>query len=212
MHVWNVLHAARWKKWRKNDAKNRHLGAIAQLCRAVSLHLSHVLTIGKKLVKPQYLLHRSPQYGELQPTSGWERLASLGRPSKSQRLSRLGFITTATITLGIGPHSSCTEFHMPFMLDFLDIVPEFFWSAEMTFEGYQQCHLLINHIITSCQRSTLLLLLFPIYSDILVKYCTFFYPHVFVTVVDGDFIRTALSSFGVRVLQYHEVITALWRI
>ena len=34
---------------RKNDAKNRHLGTIAQLCRAISSQLRHVSTIGKKL-------------------------------------------------------------------------------------------------------------------------------------------------------------------
>jgi len=28
------------------------------------------LTIGKKLAKQQYVLHMSPQYGELQPTNG----------------------------------------------------------------------------------------------------------------------------------------------
>jgi len=30
----------------------------------------HVSTIGKKLVKQQYLPHMSSQYGELQPTNG----------------------------------------------------------------------------------------------------------------------------------------------
>ena len=52
------------------DAKNRHLGTIAQLCRAISSQLRHVSTIGKKLVKYQYLLHMSVQYGDLRPTSG----------------------------------------------------------------------------------------------------------------------------------------------
>ena len=33
---------------RKNDAKNRHLGTIAQLCRAISSQLRYVSTIGKK--------------------------------------------------------------------------------------------------------------------------------------------------------------------
>jgi len=33
---------------RKNDAKNRHLGTIPQLCRAISSQLRHVSTIGKK--------------------------------------------------------------------------------------------------------------------------------------------------------------------
>jgi len=35
---------------RKNDAKTRHLGTIAQLCRAISSQLRHVSTIGKKLI------------------------------------------------------------------------------------------------------------------------------------------------------------------
>jgi len=33
---------------RKNDGKTRHLGTIAQLCRAMSSQLRHVSTIGKK--------------------------------------------------------------------------------------------------------------------------------------------------------------------
>jgi len=38
----------------------------------------------KKLVKQQYqyLLHMCSQYGELRPTNGWNRLASLRHPSK----------------------------------------------------------------------------------------------------------------------------------
>ena len=42
-------------------AKNRNLGTIPQLCRAISSQLRHVSTIGKKLVKQQYLLYMSPQ-------------------------------------------------------------------------------------------------------------------------------------------------------
>jgi len=64
----------------KKVAKNRHLGTIAQLCRATSSQLRHVSTIGKKLVKQQYVLQMSAQYGEL-PIFG-----------------------RATIMLGIGPH------------------------------------------------------------------------------------------------------------
>ena len=55
----------------KKVAKNRHLGTIAQLCRAISSQLRHVSTIGKKkLVKQQYLLQTSAQYGQLWPTNG----------------------------------------------------------------------------------------------------------------------------------------------
>jgi len=113
----------------KNDAKNRHLSTIAQLCRTISLQLRHVSTIRKKLVKQQYLLHMSQQYSELRPTSGWDRSASLGHPCKFQWVSHLGSVNArhsssgrqsncgveqrappifgrATITLGVGPHSS----------------------------------------------------------------------------------------------------------
>jgi len=54
----------------KKITKNSHLGTIKQLCRAVSLQLRHVSTIGKTVVKQKYLLHMSSQYGELGPTNG----------------------------------------------------------------------------------------------------------------------------------------------
>jgi len=54
------------------------------------------MTIGKKIVKQQYLLHMSSQCGELRPTKGWDRFGSFGHPNKFQRLSRLGFVNAAT--------------------------------------------------------------------------------------------------------------------
>ena len=53
----------------KKSSKIRHLGNIAQLCRAISSQLRHVSTIEKKLVKQQYLPtcpHNT--YGGLRPT------------------------------------------------------------------------------------------------------------------------------------------------
>jgi len=47
--------------------KNRHLGTIAQLCRAIASQIRHLSTIGKKLVNQQYLFHMSSQYGKLGP-------------------------------------------------------------------------------------------------------------------------------------------------
>jgi len=44
----------------------------------------------KKLVKQQYLIHMSPQYGEIPPTNGWDRLASLRSPI----LAALAYCTT----------------------------------------------------------------------------------------------------------------------
>ena len=65
----------------KKVAKNRHIGTIGQLCRAISSQLRHISTIWKKnFVKQQYLLRMSPQYGEVRPTSGWDRFVSLGHP------------------------------------------------------------------------------------------------------------------------------------
>ena len=37
--------------------------------------------------------HKFSQYGELQPTSGWDRSGTLGHPCKSQPVSRLGSVT-----------------------------------------------------------------------------------------------------------------------
>ena len=75
------------------DPKSHHLGTIAQIRRAISSQWRHVSTIGKKLVKQQYLPHMSSQYGGLQHTSGWNRFVSLGHPSKFQPVSRLGSVT-----------------------------------------------------------------------------------------------------------------------
>jgi len=86
---------------RKNDAKNRHLGTIAQLCRPKSSQLRHVSTIGKKLVKQQYILHMPPQYGELRPTSGWDRFMSLGTPANFNGFRVLAALLHATFVVGV---------------------------------------------------------------------------------------------------------------
>jgi len=78
------------------DAKYRQkftICAPSHNCRAISSQLRHISTIGKKLVKQQYLLHMSPQCAERRPTNGWDLLASLGHTCKFQRLARLGRVT-----------------------------------------------------------------------------------------------------------------------
>jgi len=48
------------------------------------------------------------QYGELQPTNGWDRFGSLGHPSKFQRISRIGFVTAAmSLTRGQPNFARC---------------------------------------------------------------------------------------------------------
>ena len=58
----------------------------------------------KKHVKQRYLLHISQQYGELRPSNGWHRFISWGHPSKFQRVSLVGFVTTATSLSGGQPN------------------------------------------------------------------------------------------------------------
>ena len=53
----------------KKVAKNCHLGTIAQLCRAISLQLRHVSTIGKNLLSSN-MSSRCPHNMVNLPTSG----------------------------------------------------------------------------------------------------------------------------------------------
>ena len=59
------------------------------------------IRFGKKLVKQQYFLHRSWQYGKLRPTNSWDRLTSLGHPCKFQLVSHLGSITARHLVVGV---------------------------------------------------------------------------------------------------------------
>jgi len=61
------------------DAKNRQKVAIcAPSYNFVGLYL---IDNRKKNLLQRYVLHMSAQYGELRPTSGWDRSCSLGHPS-----------------------------------------------------------------------------------------------------------------------------------
>ena len=59
---------------RKNDAKNRHLRTIAQLCQVVSSQLRHVLTIGKNLLSSNISSicpHNMVNFGPLAAKIDW---------------------------------------------------------------------------------------------------------------------------------------------
>ena len=58
----------------------------------------------KKLVKQQYLLQTSLQYGELRLTNGWDWLAGLEHPVIFQRLLRLGSVTARHSSNGRQPN------------------------------------------------------------------------------------------------------------
>jgi len=81
-----VLHAAR----RKYRTQNIAIWAPShKLLGYIFANKARIDNREKKLVKQQYLLHMSSQYGELRPSSGWDLLASLEHTSTFQRLSRL---------------------------------------------------------------------------------------------------------------------------
>jgi len=65
----------------KNDAKNRHLSTIAQLCRAISSQLRHASTIGKKLLSSNISSrcpHSMVNFGPITAEIDWR---VLGTPS-----------------------------------------------------------------------------------------------------------------------------------
>jgi len=96
MHVWNMLHAARWKyrtqKIVKKSPSENHRTTLSGYIFAIKACIDN----WTKFIKQQYLLHMFLQYGELRPTNGWDLLASLEHPSKFQRVSRLAFVTAPT--------------------------------------------------------------------------------------------------------------------
>jgi len=87
----------RMQKWPRKSPSGHHPTTLSGYMLATKACIDN----GKKLVKQQYLLHISPQYGELRPTSGWDRFGSLGHPSYFQRLPRLGSITARHVVVGV---------------------------------------------------------------------------------------------------------------
>ena len=104
MHVWNVLHAARWKyrtqKLRQKSPSAHHRTNLSGYIFAIKARFDN----RKKLVKQQYVIHRFPQYGELRPTNGWDRFGSFGHRYKFQRVWRLGSLTARHSSSGRQPN------------------------------------------------------------------------------------------------------------
>jgi len=93
--VWNVLHAARCKYRTHKVAKNRHLGTIAQLCRAISSQLRHISTIWKKLLSSNMSSrrpHNMVNFGSL--------AAEIGLPVRGTPANFNGFRVLAALLHG----------------------------------------------------------------------------------------------------------------
>jgi len=119
MQVWNMLHVARWKYrtqkiaiWAPShnfDGKGKQeylysafLQLYAQSAQAFATK-AHIDN-RKKIVNQRYILHMSPQYGELRSTSGCDRFVSLGHPCKFQRVSHIGSVTARHSSVGRQPN------------------------------------------------------------------------------------------------------------
>jgi len=114
---------------RKMSSKNRHLGTIAQLCRAIASQLRHVLTIQKNLLSSNISSTRShnmvnfgPLVAEIGPVVwaplqistgfvSWQHYCTALQYRASAKLCGVDqrappVFSRAAITLGTGPHSS----------------------------------------------------------------------------------------------------------
>jgi len=86
---------------RKNEAKNCHLGTIAQICRAESSQLRHVSTIGKKALNSNIsskCLHNMANFSPLAAEIGsgvW------GTPANFNGFRRLAALLHATVVVGV---------------------------------------------------------------------------------------------------------------
>jgi len=88
----------------KKVAKNRHLGTIPQISNLSGYIFATKACIDnqKKLVKQQYLLYMSTQYGELRPSSGWDCFVSLGgTPVNFNGFRVLAALLYGTLVVGI---------------------------------------------------------------------------------------------------------------
>jgi len=101
MQVWNVLHVARWKYRTQKLCKKSPSAHYRTTFLGYIFATKACIDNRKKIVKQQYLLHMSLQYGELRPTSGWDRFVSLGHPCKFQLVSRLGKLLHGTLVVGV---------------------------------------------------------------------------------------------------------------
>jgi len=102
MQVWNVLYVARWKYRTQKIAKNSPSGHHRPICRATSLHLRHVSTVGKKLVKQQCLPpHVLTIWWTLGPLTAEISLPVWGTPANFNLFCVLAALLHGTLVVGV---------------------------------------------------------------------------------------------------------------
>ena len=104
MQVWNVLLSGSLEiqdvKMMQKSPSEHHRTNLSGYIFATKACINN----RKKLVKQQYLLQMSLQYGELRPTNAWDQLAGLGHPIIFQWVSRLGSVTARQSSSGHQPN------------------------------------------------------------------------------------------------------------
>jgi len=110
MQVWNLLQPAR-DSMKIHDAKMmQKLAICAPSHKFVALHFRNKACIDnrkKSLLNSNIsstCSHNMVNFRTLTAANGWDRLASLGHPSKFQRVSRFGFVTAPTSLNGGQPN------------------------------------------------------------------------------------------------------------
>jgi len=89
------------------DAKNRHLGTIAQLCLAVSSQLTHLSTIGKKMLNSNIsptCPHNMANFSPLAAVIGWR---VWGTPANFNGFRILAGVLHGTLVVGISQTLRC---------------------------------------------------------------------------------------------------------
>jgi len=92
------MHAARWKYRTQN---NRHLGTIAQLCRAISLQLRYVSTMEKNLLNSNTSSISSDNIVNLGPLAADIDSGVWGTPANFNRFCVLAALLHGTLVVGV---------------------------------------------------------------------------------------------------------------
>ena len=83
--------------------KIRQLGIVAQICRAISSHVRHVSTIGKKLVKDQYLPTCPDNMVNFGPLTAEIRSGVWGTQANFEGFHVLAALLHGTLVVGVSP-------------------------------------------------------------------------------------------------------------
>ena len=112
-----MLHATDWKYRTQNDAKNRHLRTIAQLCRAESSEVRDISTIGRNLLNSNNsstCLHNMVNFGPLTAEIGsgvWApQQISTGFASWLRYCSDVAYRRTTKLCTMFGRLLGCTPY------------------------------------------------------------------------------------------------------